>query len=225
MALCTAEVTAPSQADEGDLVQVSVKVTNIDPNQGWGFRTELWAQNDLLGEWHDFIPSGQSKTYTGSFYMPAAGVRIIGAVWRVISADPYQEVGCSVGYKDIAYAPARPDPCIISLGVPGTAEEGTTVNVSTVIANYNPASHLYKIEMWADSDLIGSIEDTIPAYSSRTYNGSFTMPARNVVVLIWVQLSWGGRWVYDNSKSEIVELYVPVPSPEFRDFALSEYTK
>lgn len=119
--------------------------------------------------------------------------------------------------------PPSVPPCSISISAPDSAREGATVSLSTTITNSSPYAQLYKTEMYADVEFIGSIEDTIPGYSSRTYSGSFVMPARAVTILIWVERWAATYWAYDNSASKVISLEVEVPT--FSDFGISAFSK
>lgn len=226
MAYCSVEVDCPATAEEGEVVLATLKVTNLDTYYNWIFKSEIWADTELIGSGDEVIPSGQSRTYYGYFVMPAHNVSILGWVNRVTSIEPWREVFCGADSAVISYIPTAPPPCSISISAPGSAEEGQTVQVTATITNNSPYAQLYKTEMYAGPDRIGIIEDTIPGYSSQDYGGSFTMPAGDITVLVWVEVSYLGAWQYSHSASSVVELYAAPPAkPEFRGFALSEYTK
>jgi len=108
--------------------------------------------------------------------------------------------------------PEPAPPCSISITAPDSAQEGETVSLSATITNNSPYAQLYKTELYAGAEFIGSIEDTIPGYSSRFYNGSFVMPAFDVTILIWVEVWRVDYWDYNNSASRIVSFAIP---PEY----------
>ena len=108
--------------------------------------------------------------------------------------------------------PLPAPPCSISITAPDSAQEGETVSLSALITNNSPYAQLYKTKLYAGTEFIGSIEDTIPGYSSRTYGGSFVMPAFDVTILIWVEVWRVDHWDYNNSASRIVSLVIP---PEY----------
>ena len=119
--------------------------------------------------------------------------------------------------------PPPPPPCSISISAPGSAQEGATASLSATITNNSPYAQLYKTSMYAGAEFIGSIEDTIPGYSSRTYSGSFVMPARAVTVLVWVEVWHVDHWDYNNSASKVISLEAEVPT--FSDFGIRAFSK
>ncbi|GAI55956.1 unnamed protein product, partial [marine sediment metagenome] len=76
-------ITAPSSAEEGEKVSVSVKVTNTR-TIGYIFKTEIFAVPDaypdyLIFSTEDIIFGGSSKTYSASFTMPDCNTTVF--VW------------------------------------------------------------------------------------------------------------------------------------------------
>ncbi len=74
MAYTDIAITAPSSAEEGEPVSVSVKVTSTLAKYA-PFKTTIDAVPDLypdyvIGGGTDVIKSGESKTYSASFTMP-----------------------------------------------------------------------------------------------------------------------------------------------------------
>ena len=112
--------------------------------------------------------------------------------------------------------PPPPPSSSIEIKAPESAQEGETVNVSAVITNNSPNPELYHTEIWAGADLVGGFLDTIAAGSSKTYPSSFTMPAYDTTIAVWVDVYYNGEWQYNNSGSKAVALYIPPPAePEF----------
>lgn len=151
----------------------------------------------------------------------------LASLLQVCMYDPYF---CGiVSYEEYVEPPLEPEPepepppgeplpappCSISITAPDSAQEGEKVSLSATITNNSSYAQLYKTELYAGTEFIGSIEDTIPGYSSRNYGGSFVMPARDVTVLIWVEVWRVDHWDYNNSASKMVSLVVPPPPPEF----------
>jgi len=102
-------------------------------------------------------------------------------------------------------------PCEITIDAPSSAEEGETVNVAAIIKNVSNISIVYKIELYGVPDLfpdfrIGTIEKNINSGETFTAYGSFTMPASNTTVFIWVERWAVDHWVYDNSASKVISL-------------------
>ncbi|MBA7681437.1 hypothetical protein ES703_89775 [subsurface metagenome] len=153
-----------------------------------------------------------TKTYDTPFIMPANDVTILVWVerWRFDHWE-YDNSDSKVVSLAVPAPPPPPPPCSISISAPDSAQQGETVNLSTVITNNSPYAQLYKTEMYANAEFIGSIEATIPGYSSRTYGGSFVMPADDVTILVWVERWKFDHWEYDNSDSKVVSLAVPAP--------------
>jgi len=92
MAYTDIAITAPDSAEEGDQVPVSVQVTNITASD-LSFRVKLYAvediyavpdPDDLIGSFEEVIESGVSKTYNGSFTMPAWDTTILVMVHRFV---------------------------------------------------------------------------------------------------------------------------------------------
>ena len=109
-------------------------------------------------------------------------------------------------------------PCEITIDAPEGAQEGEKVSVSVLLKNVNSYGYMYKTEIYGVPDLfpdfrIGTIEKYINGGSSFTAYGSFTMPASNTTILIWVERWAVDHWVYDNSASKVVSLEVV---PEYR---------
>jgi len=109
-------------------------------------------------------------------------------------------------------------PCEITITAPNSAAEGEKVSVSALLKNVSSYGYMYKTEIYAVPDLfpafrIGTIEKYINSGSSFTAYGSFTMPASNTTILIWVERWAVDHWVYDNSASKVVSLEVV---PEYK---------
>ena len=86
-------ITAPSSAREGERVSVSARVTNIAA-ESYPFRVRLYAVRDiyavpdpdeLLGIFEEVIGSGLSKTYSGTYTMPAWDTTVLVMVYRFIN--------------------------------------------------------------------------------------------------------------------------------------------
>ncbi|MBA7694664.1 hypothetical protein ES703_103277 [subsurface metagenome] len=92
MAYTDIAITAPSSAEEGELVSVSAQVTNITALD-LPFRVKLYAvediyavpaPGDLLDTFEETIGSGAYKTISGSFTMPAWDTTILVMVHRFV---------------------------------------------------------------------------------------------------------------------------------------------
>ncbi len=202
-------VSAPASAEQGDRVSVSVKVTNTLGYHS-SFETEIFAGVTRILSKSEIILDGDSKTYSASFTMPADDITVLAWVERWVF-DHWAYYG-SDSESVALYTPPPPPPppvpppCSIFIAAPSSAEEGERVQLSARITNNSPNAELYKIEMYAGADLIGRITDTIPGGSSETYGGSFTMPAGDITILVWVEVSYLGEWRYSNSASRTVTL-------------------
>ena len=109
-------------------------------------------------------------------------------------------------------------PCEITIDAPDSAGEGEKVSVSVLLKNVSSISIMYKTEIYAVPDLfpdfrIGTIEKNINSGSTFTAYGSFTMPASNTTVFIWVERWAVDHWVYDNAATRVVSLELV---PEYR---------
>ena len=83
MAYASISITAPSSAEEGERVSVSVRVTNISP-ENYAFRGTIYVLPDLyleyvIGSIYRVIISGASEVVNASFLMPDCGVTIF--IW------------------------------------------------------------------------------------------------------------------------------------------------
>ncbi|GAI60904.1 unnamed protein product [marine sediment metagenome] len=100
MAYTDIAITAPSSAEEGELVSVSAQVTNISALD-LPFRVRLYAvediyavpaPGDLLDTFEETIGSGAYKTISGSFTMPAWDTTILVMVHRFVVYWDYDNV-------------------------------------------------------------------------------------------------------------------------------------
>ena len=225
---CEVSIDAPDSAQEGEVVDVTATVTNTDtrPGYDWFYKTEIYVDADLIFSKEEIITSGSSKTYNTSFLMPGSNVTVRAVVDRLVSVFPTTEWEYNAGSdsKDVLLIEA-PVPCEISIEAPDSAQEGQVVNVAATIKNVSSYHYSYKTSIYAGVTLLLSTDEIITSGSSKTYNTSFTMPAGDITILVWVERWFFDHWVYDNSASKDVSLEVPVPEPEFRGFALSEYNK
>ncbi|MBA7624875.1 hypothetical protein ES703_32289 [subsurface metagenome] len=119
-------------------------------------------------------------------------------------------------------------PCKITIDAPDSAQEGEKVSVSALLKNVSTYGSLYKTEIYAVPDLfpsfrIGTIEKYINSGSTFTAYGSFTMPASNTTILIWVERWAVDHWVYDNSASKVVSL--AVVEVGFSQLKISSFSK
>jgi len=221
MALSSISITAPSSAREGDRVSVSARVTNISADS-YSFRVKLYAvqdiyavpaPGDLLDTFEEIIGSGAYKTISGSFTMPAWDTIVLVMVYRFIDYwdfDNYTTKVVSLGEI------AEVVPCEITITAPNSAAEGEKVSVSVLLKNVSSYGYMYKTEIYAVPDLfpdfrIGTIEKYINSGATFTAYGSFTMPASNTTVFIWVERWAVDHWTYDSSASRVVSLKIPVP--------------
>jgi len=92
MAYTDIAITAPDSAEEGEQVSVSARVTNITAVD-LSFRVKIYAVRDiyavpepeeLIGNFEEVIGSGVSKTYSGSFTMPAWDTIVLVMVYRFV---------------------------------------------------------------------------------------------------------------------------------------------
>ena len=84
--MASISITAPSSAEEGEGVSVSVRVTNTR-DIGYIFKTEIFALPDayphyLISSSEDIIYGGSSKTYSASFTMPDCNTTVFVSVDR-----------------------------------------------------------------------------------------------------------------------------------------------
>lgn len=102
----------------------------------------------------------------------------------------------------------------IFITVPASAQEGEKVSVSVLLKNVSSYGYMYKTEIYAVPDLfpdfrIGTIEKYINSGATFTAYGSFTMPASNTTVFVWVERWAVDHWVYDATATKVVSLEVP----------------
>jgi len=102
----------------------------------------------------------------------------------------------------------------IAITAPNSAEEGEPVSVSALVTNSTALDLSFKVKIYAVQDiyavpepeeLIGSFEEVIGSGVSKTYSGSFTMPAWDTTILVMVH-RFVVYWDYDNSASKVVSL-------------------
>jgi hypothetical protein len=132
------------------------------------------------------------------------------------------------GYEILYYEPydVTPVPAEITISAPDSAGVGEVVPVTAEVKNVEDYDHTFKTEIWANETLLSVSEEIIRNGLKNTYSTSFTMPAADVTILVWVE-----RWVYDhyvysNAVSKKISLPVIIPTqPEFKagSFAISEY--
>jgi len=108
----------------------------------------------------------------------------------------------------------------VEVTAPSSAPEGNNVNVSVVVTNTLGFHATFLTEIWANTDLIFSIEEIISNGTSKEYSASFTMPANDVTVRASVE-----RWKFDHmeyygSANQGVTLEGPPPLPP-GEFTLS----
>jgi len=104
MAYTDIAITAPSSAEEGKLVSVSARVTNITALD-LPFRVKIYAVEDiyavpepeeLIGSFEEVITNGSSKTYSASFTMPAWDTIILVMVHRFVVYWDYDNLDSKV---------------------------------------------------------------------------------------------------------------------------------
>jgi len=92
MAYTDIAITAPDSAEEGELVSVSARVTNIAAYD-FSFKVKIYAVRDIyavpepeeiIGSFEEVIKSGIAKTYSASFTMPAWDTIILVMVHRFV---------------------------------------------------------------------------------------------------------------------------------------------
>jgi len=105
----------------------------------------------------------------------------------------------------------------ITLDVPASAEVNASVLVSARIKNVSPYYDSFRTVIYADEDLLLIHVQDLLSEASHPYNTYFTMPSRDVTLLVrvalWTFLSTGWQWVQDNSATKLVALAGPPPPP------------
>ncbi|GAJ19070.1 unnamed protein product, partial [marine sediment metagenome] len=175
-----------------------VKVTSTLPYHA-SYKGDIKALPDLydgyvIGSIDQIILSGASVTVNVSFTMPDCNTTVF--LWLLRwSFDEwvYDSSGSKVVSLEVVPPPPRPPACSISIDAPASAEEGDTVGVTATITNNSEDAQRYKIQMYAGADLIAEWDDTIPGDSADDYAESFTMPASDITILVWVELRWEGE--------------------------------
>jgi len=113
----------------------------------------------------------------------------------------------------------------ISITAPSSAKKGASVPVSVKVTNNTAYNYSYKATIYAVPDLypdyvIGSIDQVITSGSSVTRSASFTMPACNTTVFVWVERWAATYWAYDSSASKVVGLEVTYPATDIKNIAI-----
>ena len=214
--MASISITAPSSAEEGERVSVSVRVTN-NTAYNYSYKATIYAVPDrypdyVIGSIDQVILSGASVTRSASFTMPDCKTTVFVWVERW-SFDHWVYDGSASKVVSLEIPPVPEVPCKITITAPSSAEEGEKVSVSALLKNVSSYGAMYKTEISAVPDLfpafrIGTIEKYIDSGASFTAYGSFTMPASNTTILIWVERWAVDHWVYDNSASKVVSLEV-----------------
>ena len=109
----------------------------------------------------------------------------------------------------------------IAITAPNSAEEGEPVSVSALVTNSTALDLSFKVKIYAVQDiyavpepeeLIGSFEEVIGSGVSKTYSGSFTMPAWDTTILVMVH-RFVVYWDYDTHASKVVSLKTKAALP------------
>jgi len=109
----------------------------------------------------------------------------------------------------------------IAITAPSSAREGDEVSVFAQVTNITAVDLPFRVKIYAVEDiyavpepeeLIGSFEEVIGSGVSKTYSGSFTMPAWDTTVLVMVH-RFVVYWDYDNHASKVVSLETKVALP------------
>ena len=109
MAYGQCSVSAPSSAQAGDTVPVSVTVTNIGDAHRT-FTLEIRASGTLLHRSYKTILKGESATWYSSFIMPAYSVTVLG--WVEVWIFDHDEYCCSCSASVALYTPPPPEAVI-----------------------------------------------------------------------------------------------------------------
>lgn len=110
----------------------------------------------------------------------------------------------------------------IAITAPDSAEEGEPVSVSALVTNIAALDLSFRVDLFAVQDiyavpepeeLIGSFEEVIPSGITKTYSGTFIMPAwdANIVVKVY---QWSiNHWDFDNYSTKVVSLKTKAALP------------
>jgi len=101
------KLTAPSDAEKGAVVSVSVTVTNTLGYHS-SFWTEIWVEATRIFNKSEVILDGQSKIYNASFAMPASDVTVLAWVERWVF-DHWDYYGATSKLVEL-YTPPEPEP-------------------------------------------------------------------------------------------------------------------
>jgi len=109
----------------------------------------------------------------------------------------------------------------IVITAPDSAEEGEQVSVSAQVTNITALDLPFRVKIYAveniyavpdPDELIGSFEEVIGSGVSKTYSGSFTMPAWDTTILVMVH-RFVVYWDYDTHASKVVSLKTKAALP------------
>ncbi|MBA7681220.1 hypothetical protein ES703_89557 [subsurface metagenome] len=244
MAYCSVKADCPATGQEGELIEARVTVTNLHI-YNWIFLTEIWAGAELIAEADDLIPPGTSKTYYGYFTMPGYNVTVLGWVDRVSSFEPWETVFCGADSATVVYAPPAPPDGTI------TRKELDYQDIWQALPLYNiPVGTRTRVRIWGRNDT--SINQKMGIYwfvadpegyvvqehydwetfwtgpgLEQGFVGSGFDLTKVGKYTIWMELLMNpdDPQVVDRYTGDLCTVAAVVPEPEFRNFALSEYTR
>lgn len=126
----------------------------------------------------------------------------------------------------------------ITISAPSSASHSNVVNfgigIKNTITTPGMIAWRYRVYCWAPDQMPESLvlydEVDIAVGAVKIYTLAFFMPNKNAEIFVWVErlklrIPYPSEWPYDSSKLHKVSLAVAPPPAEFRDFALTEYTR
>jgi len=200
--MASISITAPSSAKKGVVVSVSVKVTSTLAYHA-SYKATIYAVPDrypdyVIGSIDQIIMSGASVTRSASFTMPDCNTTVFVSVERW-STDRW------------VYDSSASKVVSVEIPVP------TTFHLSVLVPS------------WAAGGYVDPGSGDYPANTTITLRA---YPLSGYKFTGWGRDASGTSLTYNlyMSSDKNVEAYfekvtVPVPEPEFRGFAVTEYTK
>ena len=181
-----ASVTAPSSANPGETVNVSVVVKNTYSSSITIAIVGVIGDTDRFIDWiYLTLQSGKSSTVSGSFVMPSSDTVINIYPYYYATDGEYHADWDATTSKNISVEEYTGNYSqIISINSPSSANPGETVNVSVVVKNTYSSSIKFLISGIVENTnrFIDNVEVIIPSGSSKTLTGSFVMPSNATVI-------------------------------------------
>lgn len=239
------EIVAPSSAEAGETVPVTIKIKNIWTASIHVYAIGVWDTEDRFIDWLEYwIPAGATHSFSGSFTMPNRDV--------TIHAYSYYEGEDGYVYFDDEAAKD------VALAAPPEVFEGTITKKELDYEDRWQAFPLYNIPTgtrtrvritgrndmasnqkmgiwWQVKDPDGYVVDeysdwetywTGPGNEQVFRGGSFDLnKVGTYTLIIALSMNPSDPVIIDDFYGNLCTVKAAVPEPSFRYFEMAEYTK